>query len=54
MRLLGHEKTSTTKAFYAFATMDMMQEAINAATPAIHDPSLYELSEDRLQALYSL
>ncbi len=54
MRLLGHENASVTAAFYAFATMDMMREAINTATPVINDPSLYELTEDRLQALYSL
>jgi site-specific recombinase XerD len=54
MRLLGHENTSTTAAFYAFATMDMMRAAINAATPAINALPPHELTEDRLQALYSL
>ncbi len=54
MRLLGHENTSTTAAFYAFATLDMMREAINAATPAINTPATDPLTEDELQALYSL
>jgi site-specific recombinase XerD len=53
MRLLGHENVSTTAAFYAFATMDMMRAAVNAATPAINPPA-ERLTEDRLQALYSL
>jgi integrase/recombinase XerD len=54
MRLLGHENASTTAAFYAFATLDMMRQAINAATPAIDGPATYRLGEDKLQALYSL
>jgi integrase/recombinase XerD len=54
MRLLGHENASTTAAFYAFATIDMMREAVNAATPAINSPPTQRLTEDQLQALYSL
>jgi integrase/recombinase XerD len=54
MRLLGHEKASTTAAFYAFATIDMMRAAVNAATPTIGVPTANRLTEDKLQALYSL
>ncbi len=54
MRLLGHENVSTTAAFYAFATVDMMRQAVNAATPAIDTPPARRLTQDKLQALYSL
>lgn len=54
MRLLGHENASTTAAFYAFATIDMMRAAVNAATPAIDIPAENRLTDDKLQALYSL
>jgi site-specific recombinase XerD len=54
MRLLGHENTSTTAAFYAFATLDMMREAVNAATPAITSAAAERLTEATLQALHDL
>ena len=54
MRLLGHENASTTAAFYAFATVDMMRAAVNAATPTIDVPTANRLTQDKLQALYSL
>jgi integrase/recombinase XerD len=54
MRLLGHENASTTAAFYAFATLDMMRQAINAATPAINTPATEPLTDDQLETLYSL
>lgn len=54
MRLLGHENASTTAAFYAFATLDMMRQAVNAATPAITAPAVEQFTEDKIQALYDL
>ena len=44
MRLLGHENASTK--VYAFATMDMMREALDAATPAITTPATEHLTEE--------
>ncbi len=54
MRLLGHENTTTTAAFYAFATLDMMRQAVNAATPAITTAPVERLTEETLHALYDL
>jgi integrase/recombinase XerD len=45
---------STTSAFYAFATLDMMRAAMNAASPAISNMSTEMLSDDELQLLYTL
>jgi hypothetical protein len=54
MRLLGHENTSTTSAFYAFATSDMMRAAVNAATPDIASAPAQRLSHEDLQGLHDL
>ena len=54
MQLLGHESMSTTSGFYAFATLEMMSEAINKTTPASDTEEKIWKRPDIKKALYSL
>ena len=54
MRLLGHENVSTTAAFYAFATIDMMRRSRQRRHARDRLATRQRLTEDKLQALYSL
>ena len=54
MQLLGHESMSTTSGFYAFATLEMMSEAMeNSALKVISDEKLWR-QKDARKLLYSL
>lgn len=54
MQLLGHESMSTTSGFYAFATLEMMSEAINKSAPTIGGDEKLWKSKDAKQFLYTL
>lgn len=53
MQLLGHESMSTTSGFYAFATLEMMSEAINKAAPKMADDEKLWKKEAVRKAIYS-
>ena len=54
MEMLGHENLSTTSSFYAFATVDMIHEAIKKTTPeAIEEAPIWK-NKDIGEMLYSL
>jgi len=54
MQLLGHESMSTTSVFYAFATLEMMSEAINKSAPIIGGTEKLWKGKDTRQHLYTL
>jgi len=54
MQLLGHESMSTTSGFYAFATLEMMSDAMNKATPKFEDSDKIWKREHVRKAIYSL
>lgn len=54
MQLLGHESMSTTSGFYAFATLEMMSEAINKTAPATGKEKKIWKNPAVRKALYSL
>ena len=54
MQLLGHESMSTTSGFYAFATLEMMSEAMNKASPVFNEDEKIWKKADIKKLLYSL
>jgi len=54
MQLLGHESMSTTSGFYAFATLEMMSEAINKSALKVDDDEKLWKNADIRKAIFSL
>ncbi|AGL02520.1 tyrosine-type recombinase/integrase [Desulfoscipio gibsoniae] len=53
MELLGHESEATTKTFYAFATVDMLHDAIAKSNPEIANDKPQWKKQEILSRLYS-
>jgi len=54
MEMLGHENLSTTSNFYAFATLDMIHEAMKKTTPEAEAETPIWKVKDIRNMLYSL
>lgn len=54
MQLLGHESMSTTSGFYAFATLEMMSEALNKSNPKDTAEEKLWTKNNNMKDLYSL
>ena len=54
MQLLGHESMSTTSGFYAFATLEMMSDAMNKTAPTLDKEEKLWKKDDVKKLLYSL
>ncbi|QOY36783.1 tyrosine-type recombinase/integrase [Anaerobacillus isosaccharinicus] len=54
MEMLGHESLSTTSNFYAFATLDMIHEAIKKTSPEAVEESPLWKTKDIRKLIYSL
>lgn len=54
MEMLGHENLSTTSNFYAFATLDMIYEAMKKTNPeALTEAPIWKIKDIR-DLLYGL
>jgi site-specific recombinase XerD len=54
MQLLGHESMATTSGFYAFATLEMMSDAMKKAAPSLENEDKLWKKDEIKKALFSL